>query len=189
MAIGGLIKQKTIEELQKFPWLGDVPILGMFFRHRTTTTGGSPTSTDSPSSPASTREDVELFITLTPRIISQAGIVKEGKPVTPQVHPDIDEAKNPVYRYSQLAQRRIMEKLIYPPSAKGSGFQGIATLSLRLSYKGDLLESKIQSSSGYKILDDNALKTARRVSPYPPFPPAITERELWVNIPIAYQLD
>jgi len=186
MAIGGLIKQKTTEELKKFPWLGDIPVLGMFFRHRTVTSGGVSSTT---TSPASAREDVELFITLTPRIISQAGKTKEAKKVSPPQEYYRGEIQDPAYRYSQLVQGRILEKLSYPPLARGSGFQGIVTLGLRLSYKGDVLESKIQSSSGYKILDDNALKTARKVSPYPPFPPTITERELWVNIPIAYQLD
>jgi TonB family protein len=179
MAIGGLIKQKTTEELQKFPWLGDVPVLGMFFRHKHLKKGSG----------SSDREDVELFITLTPRIVSQGGTAKEvRKDSAPEKYYN-EEAQSPEYRYSQLAQARILEKLSYPPSAKSSGFQGITTLGLRFSYKGDLLESKIESSSGYKILDDNALKTARRVSPYPPFPPAIADRELWVNIPIAYQLD
>ncbi|MFY9401815.1 MAG: TonB family protein [Candidatus Omnitrophota bacterium] len=191
MAIGGLIKQKTIEEMQKFPWLGDIPILGMFFRHKVTAKGGAlATSDGSPSSPASSREDVELFITLTPRIVNQEGAAKRDKKTVaskPQI--EREGVKDPVYRYSQLIQVRILEGLIYPPAAKGSGFQGITTLSLKLSYKGDLLESKIQSSSGYKVLDDNALRAAKRASPYPPFPPAITERELWVNIPIAYQLD
>ena len=69
MAIGGLIKQKTTEELQKFPWLGDVPVLGMFFRHKYVVKGGDSTN----------REDVELFITLTPRIVSHAGKVKEPR--------------------------------------------------------------------------------------------------------------
>jgi len=179
MAIGGLIKQKTTEELQKFPWLGDVPVLGMFFRHKYVVKGGDSTN----------REDVELFITLTPRIVSHAGKVKEPRETVPSDKYYVDEAKDPVLRYSQLVQARILESLTYPPTARGSGFQGIVTLRMNLSYNGEILESGIQSSSGYKILDDNALKTAKRISPYPPFPPAIKEKDLWINIPIAYQLD
>jgi pilus assembly protein CpaC len=180
MAIGGLIKQKTTEELQKFPWLGDVPVLGMFFRHKRVLKGGDSTN----------REDVELFITLTPRIVvSHAGKVKEARETAPADKYYIDEEKDPVLRYSRLVQARILESLNYPPSAKGSGFQGIVTLRMNLSYKGEILESGIQSSSGYKILDDNALKAAKKTSPYPPFPPAIKEKDLWINIPIAYQLD
>ncbi|PIP19461.1 MAG: hypothetical protein COT38_05770 [Candidatus Omnitrophica bacterium CG08_land_8_20_14_0_20_41_16] len=186
MAIGGLIKQKTAEELEKFPWLGDIPVLGMFFRHKNRTTGGVP---GADISPASTREDVELFITLTPRIVSQADKIKEAKKGPLPLKYYNEEAMTPVFRYSQVVQERILEQLTYPPSARGAGFQGVATLGLKLSYKGEILEAKIKTSSGYKILDDNALKTAKRASPYPPFPPPIEEKELWINIPIAYQLD
>jgi TonB family protein len=62
-------------------------------------------------------------------------------------------------------------------------------LGLKLSYKGELLEAKVINSSGYKILDDNALKTARSISSYPPFPPTIGSKDLWIEVPIAYKLD
>ena len=56
MAIGGLKKQKSEDDIRKTPFLGDVPILGLFFRRRETKTGGG----------QGERGDVELFITLTP---------------------------------------------------------------------------------------------------------------------------
>ncbi|MFA4993632.1 MAG: pilus assembly protein N-terminal domain-containing protein, partial [Candidatus Omnitrophota bacterium] len=61
MAIGGLIKQKTEEDLRKFPWLSDVPVLGMFFRQRVTKIGKG----------TGARDDTELFITLVPTIVSR----------------------------------------------------------------------------------------------------------------------
>src|SRR3989338_1258555 len=60
LSIGGLIKQKTSEELRKFPWLADLPVLGGFFRQRATSKGGG----------YNVKGDTELFITLTPRIVS-----------------------------------------------------------------------------------------------------------------------
>ncbi|MDD5771760.1 MAG: pilus assembly protein N-terminal domain-containing protein, partial [Candidatus Omnitrophica bacterium] len=41
MALGGLIKKKSEEELSRVPWLSDVPGLGLFFRQRTISQGGS----------------------------------------------------------------------------------------------------------------------------------------------------
>ena len=61
LAIGGLMKQKSENDVRKFPVLGDVPALGGFFRKRTTKEGGG----------AQQRGNTELFITLTPRIISK----------------------------------------------------------------------------------------------------------------------
>jgi len=34
LVIGGLIKNKTMDTIQKIPLLGDIPILGFFFKHR-----------------------------------------------------------------------------------------------------------------------------------------------------------
>lgn len=185
MAIGGLIKQKTEEELRKLPWLADVPVLGLFFRQKTFTQGGG----------SATRNDSELFITLTPRIISNSMSDTKNKSeikVKPSSSvPQINETSfDPVTKYSNIVQQRILEKINYPSSAKEAGFQGTVKLSLKLSYKGELLDSKLKSSSGYKVLDDNALSTVKDISPdYPPFPPAIISPELWIDVPINYQLD
>jgi pilus assembly protein CpaC len=182
MAIGGLIKQKTEEELRKFPWLADVPVLGMFFRQRTNTTGDNQT----------TRGDSELFITLTPRIVSKPVDVDdtEEKEVKAKPLPVVDELMlDPEVKYAHLVKARIMDRLRYPPAAKGAGFQGTTELVMRLSYKGELLEAKIDESSGYKILDDNALKTAKSITSYPPFPPKISAKDIWIEVPIVYQID
>lgn len=193
MAIGGLIKQKTEEDLRKFPWLADVPVLGLFFRSRETKTGKG----------NETRDDAELFITLTPKIISEKKAVTRVKPeavsspapvalqksVENTAVADAAASLDPVTRYSQVVQMRILKNITYPVSGKGAGFQGTVKLGLKLSYKGDLLGAKVIKSSGYKILDDNALKTARGISSYPPFPPAIESENLWIEVPIVYKLD
>jgi len=62
-------------------------------------------------------------------------------------------------------------------------------LRLKLSYQGSLLAAEIRNSSGYKILDDNAINTAKMSAPYPPFPPAIKDKEMWIEIPVIYQLE
>jgi len=182
MGIGGLIKQKSEEELRKFPWLADVPILGMFFRARTTTEGDG----------FSTRGDSELFITLTPRIVSETLDGQEPGKEEPKIKPVPlvnEETLDPVTKYTQIVQKRITDNLKYPPQAKGAGFQGTVRLALRLSFKGDLLEAGIREKSGYRILDENALRTARKITSYPPFPATIDSQELWIEVPIVYKLD
>lgn len=52
LMIGGLLKKDTEEAMTKVPFLGDLPILGKMFRHKTVT-----------------EEDRELLVFLTPRII------------------------------------------------------------------------------------------------------------------------
>ncbi|MCX5701247.1 MAG: TonB family protein [Candidatus Omnitrophica bacterium] len=185
MAIGGLIKQKTEEELRKLPWLADVPVLGIFFRQKTTKEGKG----------YDTRDDSELFITLTPKIVSQGKIkdkkessIVEAKPLPPP--PVVDEATlDPLTRYSKVIQKRIVENITYPDAAKSSSFQGMVKLGIKLSYKGELLETKLIKSSGHKILDDNAIRTARGIPSYPPFPPTIEAQDLWIEVPVVYQLE
>ena len=55
--------------------------------------------------------------------------------------------------------------------------------------QGELLDSKVKEPSSYRLLDDNAIRIAQKISPYPPFPPAIKDAQLWVDVPIIYQLE
>ncbi len=186
LAIGGLIKQKTEEDLKKFPWLADVPVLGLFFRQRANKSGGG----------ALAKGDTELFITLTPRIVAGKSMgkttrIKPGSNTQRQeMFPAITENFSlSISGYADIVQKRILDNLIYPKSAKDAGFQGTVKLGLRLSYRGQLLEGKILASSGYNVLDDVALATAKGIGIYPPFPSTIEQDELWIEVPIVYRLD
>jgi len=182
MALGGLIKKRTAEDIKRFPWLSDIPVLGAFFRQRTTQEGWT-SDTDK-------KNDTELFITLTPRLVTQEKSTKELKQI-PVNLPSVsdDNIKDPVLKYSKIVQKLILNDFSYPDAAREAGFQGTVKLSLKLSHQGDLLDLKVKDPSGYKVLDDDAFNTAQKASPYPPFPPTIKEKEIWVDIPIIYQLN
>lgn len=182
LAIGGLIKQKSEEDLRKVPFLGDIPVLGVLFRQKLSKQGGG----------TGERGNTELFITLTPTIIADKSEKKESPIIkresrTAEIVPYA--AEEPISVYARLVQGRILDKLVYPVTAKQAGFQGTVKLSLKLSYQGDLLDLKLKDTSSYRVLDDDALRTAQRAGPYPPFPPAIKEREISVDIPITYELE
>lgn len=182
MAIGGLIKQKSSEDIRRVPWLSNIPVLGALFRQKTKASGW-----DSDLGQAT---DTELFITLTPRVVSQVKAAKELKPVPVNI-PSVsdDSIKDPVLKYSKIVQKLILDDFSYPAEAQEAGFQGAVKLSLKLSHQGDLMDIKVKDSSGYRVLDDGAVNTAKKASPYPPFSPEIKEKELWVDIPIVYQLN
>lgn len=206
MAIGGLIKQKKEEDITRTPWLSKIPILGALFKKTITKEGSG----------FGERGDVELFITLTPTIVGQetasAPPQKESKPPAAETSPPPppQETTTPaktapapvesaVYRgvdvparlsgYASVVQRRISENLTYPAEAKDAAFEGTVKLRLHLSYNGELLEAGVEDSSGYKMLDDDALLAARKSSPYPPLPPSLDAEEIWVEIPILYRID
>ncbi len=177
LAIGGLIRQKTEEDISKTAGLGDIPILGLLFRNKTTKMGGG----------EGERGNTELFITLTPTIIKTREDRTAGS-----AEPLSGIEKNlpaPLAGYAYLIQKRILENLSYPASAKAASFQGTVKLSLLLSHQGELLEVKVKSSSGHRALDDNAVSVAKGIFYYPPFPASLDQKELWVDVPISYRLD
>ncbi len=191
LAIGGLMKQKIEEDVTKTPWLGDLPILGPLFRKKSTKSGGG----------AGERGNVELFITLTPKIVgakSDKGFPpreekKEAAPSAinlPAAGPDTEEnVPEEMKNYAGIIQKRILNTMVYPPAAKEAGFHGTVKLSLHLSYLGQLIDVAVKKSSGYKILDDNAVASTRKLGSYPPFPASIAKKDIWVDIPIVYRLD
>ena len=188
LAIGGLMKQRREEDITKTAFLGDIPILGALFRKKVSKVGGG----------TGERGDVELFITLTPNIVSDAkGVVEqkqENPPITesPVAATNITATNNlpeSLAGYARAIQKRIVDNLAYPSQAKEAGFQGTVKLSLHLSYAGELLEASIKESSGYKMLDDQAMNVAKGIGSYPPFPASVHENDLWIDVPIAYQLN
>ena len=183
LAIGGLIKQKSSEDLAKFPWLADVPILGNFFRHRTNTTGAGATAKD----------DTELFITLTPKIIysakprsnpkDEAISIKQKEFVDSYVRTDIPRE---LQDYVLVIQKKIMDNVAYPADLIGTGWQGETVIKLIIAKEGALKETQILKSSGYKIFDEDALKLVKNIT-YPPFNFDSSLEELKIEVPISYR--
>ncbi|MBL7070489.1 MAG: TonB family protein [Candidatus Omnitrophica bacterium] len=190
LAIGGLIKQKEDESTSKVPFLGDIPILGAIFRRKAVKIGDG----------AGAKANTELFITLTPTVISEEedSLWRSGKEYSPsyaQVKTTLPssayarEYMMSAIEYSGIVQERILEKLVYPYQAKEAGFEGMVKLGLHISYVGDLLDLKVKVSSGYKTLDDSALKAAKEIEIYPPFPPSLEIKDIWIDIPIIYKAE
>lgn len=189
LAIGGLIKQKTEEDVVRTPFLSDIPFIGAAFRKKQTKVGGG----------QGERGNVELFVTLTPTILTNKAKAETPQSLTAasqltlaapkKESPEALESFVKNMEYSSAVQRRILENLSYPPPAREAGYQGTVRLRLRLSYLGELLGIEVKDSSGYKILDDNAFSAAQNISSYPPFPASIEQKELWVEVPIIYKLN
>lgn len=206
LAIGGLIKQKREEDVIKTPWLGDLPLVGFLFRHKTTRSGGG----------SGERGDTELFITLTPTIISggedrppapdkaeseaenKAEQKKEALEITVDTAAPAAAAAelpaagsaviDPLKNYIDTVQRCILNNMTYPLAAQETESQGSVKLSLCLSRSGSLQEVTVKSSSGDQTLDDNAVTATKNVS-YPPFPSEIAQEELIIDVPVDYRLD
>ena len=178
LAIGGIIKEKLEEDIRKNAFLGDIPIIGALFRKKETKMGGG----------QGERGNVELFITLTPTIVSeikkaQAQESKEEKPVEFSQE-DVQRLLN---EYVQMVQTKILNAAYYPADAEELGWSGTVRLSLLISDNGSLQEVVVQESSGHAVLDEAALGVVKNEDPYPSFPYQLRADELRVEVPIAFR--
>lgn len=76
----------------------------------------------------------------------------------------------------------IMKRLDYPTAARKMGWKGQLIVSFVICKGGQVENIRIVKSSGFKILDDNAVKTIKEVQPFPR-PPVRAE----IVIPIEYR--
>jgi len=178
IAIGGLIKQKSDVNVQKVPWLAEVPVLGLFFRHKSIPEG-------------SPQQDTELFITITPTIIKGKEVslekIEEKKPPI-EVKPIEETSLLPkdLRNYINGVQNKISRYVQYPPQAKGTGWYGTVKLGLLVSGNGNLKDIEVIQSSGYNLLDEAAKLAVKKASPFPPIPKELNLNELRIEIPITY---
>jgi pilus assembly protein CpaC len=178
--LGGLIKNKEAKNVDKFPGLANLPVLGAVFRSKDFQNDQS-----------------ELVITLTPVIRESKGESEtlaeqqtaiSGGPAKPVIYPEHLSKDNVLNDYILKVQNMIFRSLDYPRMAEEAGWQGTVKLKMHLKYDGELIDVRVSESSGYVSFDNNVVATSKSLSPYPPFPPSIELEDLWIDIPIVYKM-
>ena len=77
----------------------------------------------------------------------------------------------------------IQSKITYPRIARKMGWQGRVLISFVICRDGSVKDIRIVKSSGFKALDNNAIKVIQKVAPFPK-PPVSAE----LTIPVMYKL-
>jgi len=77
----------------------------------------------------------------------------------------------------------------YPYLARESGLQGRLLMRFVINRDGSLAEARILRSSGFALLDQEALRSVHDASPFPPLPPRMHTERLVVNATFEYLLD
>lgn len=187
LGIGGLVKEKEERSVSKTAFLGDIPILGLLFRNRTTKIGGGAGTGE--------RGNVELVILMTPKIIPSPYPAffpqRRGVKLREFLQEEgvVGGARAAARSYAQSVREYILRNLKFPSFARDYAYRGTVKLSLRLASVGELLEVKLKESSGHKDLDDYTLSVVKGISGYPPFPPSIDAKELVIDMPVVYSSD
>jgi len=78
----------------------------------------------------------------------------------------------------------ILKRLDYPTIARKRGWCGQLKVSFIIEENGAVDKIVVLASSGYRLLDNEAVETIRRAAPFPP-PPITAE----IVMPITYQLN
>lgn len=99
---------------------------------------------------------------------------------------DIDTARN---LYGDLLAREISKHKQYPRIAQMRGWQGEAKVDLQIDSSGNVLTSKIHDSSGYEVLDKQALEMVIKAAPFPVPPDALRGRVFNILVPVTFHLE
>jgi TonB family protein len=167
--LAGLIDNEQTNNLQQVPGLGNIPIFGALFRSKNFQVG-----------------DTELVVSLTPRVVRYGDMLQEVEEAKRgQANPD----EEPSDAYVRSVQDVIYKNVSYPVEAQRANLSGEVVMSLHLLSNGQLVGVVMNQSSGHKLLDQAAMYTVKRLAPYPVFPKGLLLKEIWVEVPIAYQMN
>lgn len=79
-------------------------------------------------------------------------------------------------------------RFVYPPLARRHGWQGQVRVGLTVESDGHLSELRILSSSGYAILDRDALQTLTRIGVLPQTHARLDGQSYRLQLPVVYRL-
>lgn len=99
---------------------------------------------------------------------------------------DIENARG---NYSNALAREFAKHKQYPRIAQMRGWQGTAKVELHLDASGNMTSSAISESSGFEVLDKQALEMVRKATPLPQPPDALRGREFTIIVPITFKLE
>lgn len=85
--------------------------------------------------------------------------------------------------YNQRVRAHLMRFHQFPAGANQGG---VARMSFTISRSGQVLGSRLAGSSGVAALDVRATAMVRQASPFPAFPPEITQASMSFSIPVAF---
>ena len=91
-------------------------------------------------------------------------------------------------RYRRALTKRIRAKRFYPAKARRRRQEGEVRIAFVIHRSGVISDIRVSRSSGSVALDQAAVKTLRRISPFQPLPNELNLDRWEFSVPIAYSL-
>jgi periplasmic protein TonB len=120
-----------------------------------------------------------------PTVVAQPTPPETPKPVTVNQE-EIDNSRN---QYGSLLSREIAKYKQYPKIAQMRGWQGDVAVDIQIDGNGNVLSTKIHTSSGFESLDKQALEMVKKASPFPMPPAALRAKPFNVLVPVSFRLE
>ena len=119
----------------------------------------------------------------------QAVSVAKAAPTEPVKSPVPAADAQQRQHYLAALAASIDRRKYYPRVSRRRGEEGRVVVSFVIRKTGELTDLTVTESSGSRRLDEAALKTLRRISPFQPIPEALA-RDAWpITVPIAFHLN
>ncbi|MFL6654569.1 MAG: TonB family protein [Sulfurifustis sp.] len=154
-----------------------------------------PTTEESPPTRADAKPSVPDPIPASPPSEPAAPPAPEESPptVARAAEPAITSAVSPpdpnaMARYADALTGVIARHRSYPRQAQRRGWQGQVELQLHIAPDGRLVDAQVSRSSGFDVLDRQALEMARLARPLPEPPAPLRRKEFTVLVPVMFRL-
>ncbi|MCK4244196.1 MAG: energy transducer TonB [Candidatus Omnitrophica bacterium] len=100
----------------------------------------------------------------------------------------LNPAKEAMLRYQDMVKQRIESCRRYPIQAKRQGLEGISHLTFIVLSNGNAQKIKLLDSSGFQILDKEAIATIKRANPFSPIPKEINLSSVQMEVSLVFTL-
>lgn len=91
--------------------------------------------------------------------------------------------------YSNSLWSAISKHKKYPKIAQMRGWQGEVIVELQLDGNGKIKSKKIAQSSGYEVLDKQALEMVEKALPFPIPPETLRSSNFTITVPVPFKLE
>ena len=102
-----------------------------------------------------------------------------------------EQAKREIFALSNQYEQSLVEwvdkRVTYPPSAFKRGLEGQGIFKIRITRDGAVQMVKVEKSTRSQLLDREAVKALRRLSPFPPMPDDLPGSDFTFVTPVTFR--
>lgn len=110
----------------------------------------------------------------------------ETKPrLMPPPPPDLEVVRS---NYGNELSREFAKHKQYPRVARMRGWQGTSRIELQIDATGAVTAINILESSGFEILDKQAIESVQKALPLPPIPEELRGKDFTIVVPMKFSL-